>query len=180
MAAVTLNKLDQRQQFIIFIWKGKKEYILSHNTPYEIFIAANFLPIFFTTTKQSAANINIDVFNRYFYIVLLLRTFLTDTYFPVDLSFFDSEKKFICSFSNFFSATNLNLWGTCKGKVLPSISTLYRGFTWVEREHREFLGITFTGLQDSRRLLTDYTHYAEDNNSYKTLSYDLLTQELYI
>lgn len=36
----------------------------------------------------------------------------------------------------------------------PTVSDLFQGATWHERETAEMFGITFTGLQDSRPLLT--------------------------
>lgn len=36
----------------------------------------------------------------------------------------------------------------------PTISDLYEGATWHERETAEMFGITFTGLKDDRPLLT--------------------------
>jgi hypothetical protein len=49
----------------------------------------------------------------------------------------------------------------------------------VEREVLEFFDVYIWGLRDSRRLLTDYTSLNIDNYSYKTTSYDGLTQNLY-
>lgn len=177
MAAVTK---DQRQQLIILMKDGKEEYVLNQNFPYEIFIAAGFCPIFFTTTKQSAANLNIKILSNYFYTLLLFRASLKDVYFPVDLSIFNNKKDFLYSLSSYLNFTNINLWGSIHDSSLHSISRLYSGFSWVEREHREFLGLPFIGLKDSRRLLTDYTDSGADTTKlYKTLSYDLLTQNLY-
>lgn len=181
MAVVKVTVGDTRQELLVLMKNEKKQLILNQNFPYEIFVATNFCPIFFTTTAQPAANVNINVFSRPFYVILLLRSYLSDLYFPVDLSIFNTNKNLVYGFSNFLSGTSINLWGSLKAKTLYTISTLYRGFTWVEREHKEFLNVNFIGLEDTRRLLTDYTQCSQDidADSYKTISYDLLTQTLY-
>jgi len=40
--------------------------------------------------------------------------------------------------------------------VIPTISFIYQNAVWLEREVRDMFGTGFTGLLDSRRLLTDY------------------------
>jgi len=41
-----------------------------------------------------------------------------------------------------------------KGEI-PSVADIIKGANWIERETRELLGITFTGNEDTRRLLLD-------------------------
>lgn len=61
---------------------------------------------------------------------------------------------------------------------LPSLSLVFSSFNWVEREVSEFFNITFGGLSDSRRLLTDYTKLNNYDLQYKTLSYNEKTQTI--
>jgi NADH:ubiquinone oxidoreductase subunit C len=73
---------------------------------------------------------------------------------------------------------------TVNAKVLKNIktvSTLFRSTLWVERELQEFFLVNFENLKDSRRLLTDYTYQKLLNNRvYKTDSFDLISQNVYI
>lgn len=64
-------------------------------------------------------------------------------------SFFISDFRVIIS-SNFQKTTKQD-----------SITSLWAGSSWAERESSEFSGVVFNNLNDSRRLLTDYTHLKE-------------------
>lgn len=41
---------------------------------------------------------------------------------------------------------------------LQSISKIYRGSSWVERENKEFNNIIFNNLNDTRKLLSNYNY----------------------
>ena len=43
-----------------------------------------------------------------------------------------------------------------EGDVVPSITTLFPGANWMEREAWDLLGVFFNGHPDLRRILTDY------------------------
>jgi NADH-quinone oxidoreductase subunit C len=43
-----------------------------------------------------------------------------------------------------------------EGVAVPSVSSLWLNATWWEREIWDLFGVPFTGLQDHRRILTDY------------------------
>jgi NADH:ubiquinone oxidoreductase subunit C len=63
--------------------------------------------------------------------------------------------------------------------VLQSLSKSFSSFVWVEREIKEFYNVSFLGLKDSRRLLTDYTVITPEYNSYETRGYNNIIQDLY-
>ena len=65
-------------------------------------------------------------------------------------------------------------------KKLLSLSRVFSSYTWVEREIKEFYGITFLGLRDSRRLLTDYTTLEPLNDQYETRGYNSVAQDIFI
>lgn len=60
-----------------------------------------------------------------------------------------------------------------------SVSTFFLGSQWVERELKEFYNLFYVNLNDSRRLLTDYTNNFNTFNFYKTTNYSLISQDLY-
>ena len=49
----------------------------------------------------------------------------------------------------------------------------------MERELREFFNLYIINLNDTRRLLTDYLVRENNDMNYKTMSYDLISQDLY-
>lgn len=56
-----------------------------------------------------------------------------------------------------------------------SLTSLYKGFTWGERELKEFSTLYIKGLTDSRRLLTDYT---TTSHNYLNGVYNQIFQEV--
>lgn len=57
---------------------------------------------------------------------------------------------------------------------LQSVSQIYPGNTWVEREVREFYNIFFTNLLDSRKLLSNYNYNSNLNyNQFNNIIYDI-------
>ena len=65
-------------------------------------------------------------------------------------------------------------------KKLLSLSRVFSSYTWVERETKEFYGITFLGLRDSRRLLSDYTTVEPLTDQYETSGYNTVIQDIFI
>lgn len=115
--------------------------------------------------------------------MILLKNSLNNLYFNIDLGFYlntDEQKIFKAHFSCILTSERLNINILTK-KQLSTISTLFKSTLWVERELQEFYNINFYNLKDSRRLLTDYTYQKSLNNKeYKTTSFDLITQNIYI
>lgn len=57
---------------------------------------------------------------------------------------------------------------------LQSLSQIYPGNTWVEREVREFYSIFFNNLLDSRKLLSNYNYNHNLNyNQFNNIVYDI-------
>ena len=106
-------------------------------------------------------------------------------WFNVDLSVNRDKNILIVHSANscFLSSERLHVVTSVFGLTnqVGSISNIFQSTTWVERELKEFSGLIFNNLRDSRRLLTDYTHhYNLFTQTYKTTSYDQITQDLYI
>ncbi len=58
--------------------------------------------------------------------------------------------------------------------VLKSITNSNYGFSWVERELREFNNVSFFGLNDTRKLLSNYTYENTlSYNNYNNIINDL-------
>lgn len=129
-----------------------------------------------TVTPTNYLHVGLSV-REHFWFYAYLRTESMRLYVPLDMSYIDDLDSLVtvssCYMTGFFIVTYT------QGRHLPSLSNIYSSFTWVERELKEFSDLLFAGLKDTRRLLTDYTVATSDYTSYKTTSYDGLTQNLY-
>lgn len=114
----------------------------------------------------------------------LLLTNLNSIFTYIDGSCYKTETNFIylSSFSCLYTNTRLTFILNNKISSHPtliSISALFLGSQWVERELKEFFNLFIINLSDTRRLLTDYTTEVLNTENYKTTSYDLISQDLY-
>lgn len=98
------------------------------------------------------------------------------------MCFLPQSSTLINTYSCFLTSERLNIVANLKNaKILPTISNIFKSTTWTERELMEFNVLKFSNITDSRRLLTDYTyHQVLTLQTYKTTSYDLIYQDLYI
>lgn len=135
-----------------------------------------------TSSVANASNLIVGVLKNYYTFSLFLKTELNSLYFPMDLSVFSERTSVLQNiavhYSDYLSSSSTTLLSFVEDAQLYSLSNIYQGFTWVERETKEFDTITFIGLRDTRRLLTDYT-FLTDEEEYRTLGYNLTTQEVY-
>ena len=101
--------------------------------------------------------------------------------FPLDASCWLKNKKtyIFVVFSCFFKKNMWSYFYALDTKVLQSLSKSFSSFVWVEREIKEFYNVSFLGLKDGRRLLTDYTVITPEYNSYETRGYNNIIQDLY-
>lgn len=189
------NAKDIRQRDILIkpTTKLKKKYFkhIQLDKPYKVlnlslpldsfflFSSLTSVKTLFSTTMLSN-DINITFSSLYYYwFFLMLRFNLFNLYFLEDLSSNISIKDLSITLpvSSYF--TNTKIIGHISFKndsPLHSLSLVFSSFNWVEREASEFFKITFNGLLDSRRLLTDYTKLSTHDLNYKTLSYNERTQ----
>ena len=111
---------------------------------------------------------------------------LHNIYTYVDASFYVTQTTgiYISTFSCLFHHSRISIFNHLeftKQLTLTSTSNLFRGACWIERELKEFFSLNIKNLLDSRRLLTDYMVDTKvSNNEYKTTSFDLITQDLYL
>lgn len=187
---ICFYKSDERQKvFKIFPQKSKYAKYTSLKDPYLVWAQPKPLETLImldvddslnfytkTTTGANFLHFSLPSASHYFFY-LYLRINSGRVYTPLDLSYVGDLRASClvssCYFSSFFLVTHT------VHTTLDSISTIYSSFNWVEREVLEFFDVYINGLKDSRRLLTDYTVLDIDNQSYKTTSYDGLTQNLY-
>lgn len=129
-----------------------------------------------TVTPANYLHVGLSPY-EHFWFYAYLRTESMRLYVPLDMSYINNTESAVtvssCYLTGFFIVTYTN------GRELLSLSNIYSSFTWVERELKEFSELLFLGLKDTRRLLTDYTIATADYTSYKTTSYDGLTQNSY-
>lgn len=116
----------------------------------------------------------------YYWFNTFLKFELTNINFFHDMSLIKYNKLNIQTFSVisclfFYSSLLVN---TTHQFDISSVSSIFSGSTWVERELSEFNSIFFIGLKDSRRLLSDYLSNNYSDDTYKTSSYSTLLQDL--
>lgn len=160
---------------VYVVLSGKKK---KHNN--------NYMVKFFTTNMEAQNFFTFTFDYDYFYkFTLLLKLKYNDVYFPVDMCFYKNleNRNLIVGFSSYFTNNYYRLVFSFEKNYetinFLSISSIYSGFTWVERELSELNEINFLNLKDGRRLLTDYTTFSIDNDEYKTTSYNLAVENLY-
>jgi hypothetical protein len=175
---------DKRQKFVT------KKLVIKQILPYETFILINSENFcFFTNYLGSPFLLNLVIDIRYYYFMCLyLNTELDCVYFPLELSVFLSSRinsidKFTGSMLlyGYFRFTSLRFHFFFYLNDLKSITSLYKGYIWVEREIAEFTNVIITGLLDNRKLLTNYLqlskfdHYCSD----RFYNFDSIVHELY-
>lgn len=115
----------------------------------------------------------------YIQTVLLLKSSLNENFFKVDTTYYNSC--YMDTFSSLITGEKIILTFNVLNGVVFSTSQVYNSSLWLEKEIKEFNKIYFNNLLDSRRLLTDYfTNLKINTNNYKTDSYDIITQNLYM
>jgi hypothetical protein len=175
-----LLKLDSLSDFKV---------ILKQILPFEMILLSGLQNINFCTSSiDSSAVVTFFVkYYYYYYSVLCLNCELDCVYFPAELVLFRKnaivEKTIYNSFIYLycyykFTRIKINFF-ICNNK-LKSLTGIYRGLNWVEREIKEFKKIFVCGLVDSRKLLTSYFVFYKNNNLYcENFVYDTILYELY-
>lgn len=132
---------------------------------------------FFKTKSDYYYNLNISTTKQIFNTVLMQQVMLNRLPYLVDAYAIMSKTHsvfyvFNCFYSNKFT----NFFTPIQQQKYLSITSLYKSANWVERELKEFSNLYLINLQDSRRLLTDYTSFKTKTTP---LYYDLITQEVF-
>lgn len=116
--------------------------------------------------------------NNLFFNTLYLKLSLTSLYTPVDISNI-SNKDMFTLFTCFFNFSYLSYLTTFCSQY-RSLTTIFPGLVWVEREIKELTNYVITGLKDTRRLLTDYFQFEYETEEYLTKSYNVKNQNMLI
>jgi len=113
---------------------------------------------------------------NFYYFFLINKFNINSTYFyNLDATILNKivNKTYVISSQTFFYDLQLLLNINVVNSVL-SISKIYFGNTWVERELKEFNNIYFIGLIDNRKLLSNYNYNSKLNyNQFNSIINDL-------
>ena len=113
---------------------------------------------------------------NFYYFFLINKFNINSTYFyNLDATILNKvvNKTYVISTQTFFYDLQLLLNINVANNIL-SISKIYFGNTWVERELKEFNNIYFIGLIDSRKLLSNYNYNNKLNyNQFNSIISDL-------
>lgn len=172
MAGVSASQSVYRQKELIVPKFGAKCLLL------ELFMD-DFIGFFYTSTTAPISTLKMIISpTSFFYFCTLLRSNFLGLWFPVDKGLLNSYGLAVTYFDCYLTASTLSIL-TLNAKQVSSISSLFSGFCWVERELREFSNLPFDSLSDTRRLLTDYTLHSAEHDNYKNVGYSLQTQEVF-
>ncbi len=105
---------------------------------YKINISSNFFFFFFLINKKNINNLLISNLDG----VIVKNLDLKKYYISLQSFFFDFKILIDISFTNYIN----------------SISLIYSGNSWLERELKEFNNVNFINLNDSRKLLLNYNY----------------------
>lgn len=125
-----------------------------NNANYIINLSEIYFYFFFLLNKK-----NLNTLNFYFLDIMLIKNANISSYYVVYQSYFFDFKLLIeTRFSSY----------------IYSLSTLYAGNLWIERETKEFSESQYINLLDSRKLLSNY-NYNNDllYNNYNNILNDL-------
>ena len=155
--------------------------------PWDIFVSLNSNNLIFlnssTLNNVNTLSLQVSNINQINYHNLL-NSSLMSLYTYIDASCYYTERDFIyiSSFSCLYSNARVTFYLKNLLTTHPTIfssSSIFLGSQWVERELKEFFNLYFINLNDTRRLLSDYMGLDLHYSTYKTTSYDLITQDLY-
>lgn len=146
-------------------------------------LLGNWIANFYTSTHYYTQSLIVESQNDWFITAISLRLNLTNLMFLLDSCIIKSSKNnsnIVSYYSDYLHANNLIVFSYVdETYAVSSQSSVFFSANWVEREARENSGVTFFGLTDSRRLLTDYVSFLAPTSSYTMMRYDLTTQCLY-
>ena len=96
----------------------------------------------------------------------------------VDISAVFNKKQVVTSLFSCYLTYNYQVMYMTTNNKLSSISSIFKGSVWIERELKELTNMYFIGLKDTRRLLSDYLQINYNFSSYKTQAYNLMKQNI--
>lgn len=163
-----------------------KQYHFVGYLPYDSIFLTRFLGnlTFGTNTLTTTDSISLVV-NRdiHYWLTVFLRFEISNLFFIQDFTFYGENMHELGVISSvncyFFNFSVLTFGQKSFSSEFPSLSGIYPGCIWMEREMGEFFNIFFLGLKDARRLLTDYTERPNTTSFYRTSMYSGLVQDLY-
>lgn len=125
-----------------------------NNINYILNLSEIYFYFFFLLNKK-----NLNTLNFYFLDIMLIKNANNLNYYAIYQSYFFDFKLLI---------------ETKFSKYITSVSTLYSGILWVEREVKEFSQSQYINLIDSRKLLSNYNYNNELlYNNYNNIINDL-------
>ena len=119
----------------------------------------------------------LDLQNNFLSYMHLLNKFNLSgsKFFTLDKTIYDynSKKNYYIAIRSIFFDFQL-LIKISTNKEIQSVSSIYSGDLWVERELREMSGIHYKNLQDSRKLLLNYNYNQQlQYNQYNNIIEDI-------
>lgn len=177
-------KLLKKKKYYKFLYNLEPFLKLDYHTPFDTFALFSGLTLFrvFFSTSSNSDYLQISIGPLFYYwYYLSLRMNYEKVYFLLDMYCFakNNDLYTVNVNSDYLTGSKTIIHTTFDKRVaIPSLSGIYPAYTWVEREASEFFSISFEGLLDTRRLLTDYLSVINDLDQYKTIQYSTLNQNI--
>ena len=124
------------------------------NNMYYLDLKENYLYYFFLLNKKNTSNLN-------FYIT--------------DLTMFNNKtlNTYLIVYQSIFYDYKLLIQTSFKTNI-QSLSSIYKGSLWIERETKEFNSINYLNMLDSRKLLSNYNYNTTlEYNNFNNIINDL-------
>ena len=124
------------------------------NNMYYLDLKQNYLYYFFLLNKKNTSNLN-------FYIT--------------DLTMFNNKtlNTYLIVYQSIFYDYKLLIQTSFKTNI-QSLSSIYKGSLWIERETKEFNSINYLNMLDSRKLLSNYNYNTTlEYNNFNNIINDL-------
>ena len=124
------------------------------NNMYYLDLKENYLYYFFLLNKKNTSNLN-------FYIT--------------DLTMFNNKtlNTYLIVYQSIFYDYKLLIQTSFKTNI-QSLSSIYKGSLWIERETKEFNSINYLNILDSRKLLSNYNYNTTlEYNNFNNIINDL-------
>ncbi len=139
---------------------NKKNFLLNTSLWWVDFNILNLNALLFKFSKINNIyflNINYEFF--FFFFLLNSKNLNTLNFYILDILTYKTKNinNYFLSYQSVFFDFKILLETNFLNSI-SSISNIYKGALWVERETKEFNGVQYTNLNDTRKLLLNYNY----------------------
>lgn len=174
-------KQDLRVIFKKISLKKKKFKLWVNHPELSSLLRLNIKTFYLLKTLDKVQNNHLFFYTKNRFFFFTLKTYLLSSYMLVDITFLENSKTMVYSFSCLFTNNQITIFFKISNlQNLKTITNSFLSANWVEREISESYNFNFSGLLDSRRLLTDYGQNSYNSGVLNFKHFDLISGDLYM